>query len=265
MRQQNREKVIDVTPDYAKIHYERGQAKVNLEQYKDAIANFDAAIRLKPDYAYAYFNRGIAKWMLKQASEAKQDLQTALKLAEQAEDAQLKKLTEDFLPLIVDSEFGNYYQSGLTKFILQEYSNAIVNFDTVIRLKPDQADAYYYRGLAKLELGQVSKAKQDLQTALKLAEQAGDTQFTAKIEAKFHSLTTSLPNGAKSQPDKILRTGDKLPPFTFNDVTDSSIGMIIVRRDATYGSGFFAGIHWVGGILTVQGTKYGPRCNSNFR
>ncbi len=60
------------------------------------------------------------------------------------------------------------------------------------------------------------------------------------------------------KPDKIFRVGDKLPSFTFNDVTDSSIKMAIVGRDATFGFGFFDGIYWVGGILTVQGVKYGP-------
>ena len=58
------------------------------------------------------------------------------------------------------------------------------------------------------------------------------------------------------KPDKIFRVGDKLPSFTFNDVTDSSISMATVGSDATFG--FFDGIYWVGGILTVQGVKYGP-------
>ena len=60
------------------------------------------------------------------------------------------------------------------------------------------------------------------------------------------------------KPDKVFRIGDKLPSFTFSDVTDSSIRMTIVGRDATFGFGFFDGIYWVGGILTVQGVKYGP-------
>ena len=89
-----------------------------------------------------------------------------------------------------------------------------------------------------------------MQTALKLAEQVGDAEFKTTIEAKLR-LIDPLPN-------KIFCVGDKLPSFTFNDVADSSSRMAIVGRDATFGSGFFDGIYWVGGILTVQGVKYGP-------
>ena len=68
------------SPDYANAYENRGNAKVNLDQYQEAIADFDEAIRLQPDYAYAYANRGNAKVNLGQYQEAIADFDEAIRL-----------------------------------------------------------------------------------------------------------------------------------------------------------------------------------------
>ena len=111
-------------------------------------------------------------------------------------------------------------------------------------------------------LGQLTKDNAKLKTENEeLQNRLGQlTKDNNELTEKVDDLTNGNGPGppVPPKPDKIFRAGDKLPPFTFNDVTDSSIKTIIVGGDAAYGSGFFYGIHWVRGILTVQGTKYGP-------
>jgi tetratricopeptide (TPR) repeat protein len=48
----------------AKDYFTAGVALNNSEKYKDAITNFDKAIKLNPKYAEAYYNKGIAlSWL----------------------------------------------------------------------------------------------------------------------------------------------------------------------------------------------------------
>ena len=75
-----------------------------------------------------------------------------------------------------------YFTWGHTKYDLGDYKGAIADFDTAIRLNPDDATAYYNRGIAKARLNRISEAKRDVQTALRLAKQAGDTRLITRLE-----------------------------------------------------------------------------------
>ncbi len=75
----------------------RGNEKFKRRLYKEAIADYDKALRLKPDYDKAYLNRGLSKANQGKTLEAKQDLQTALNLVSNAGDVNLKKRIESAL------------------------------------------------------------------------------------------------------------------------------------------------------------------------
>ena len=61
---------IDINPNVASYHSNRGNALKELKQFDAAVASYDKAIVLKPDYAEAYYNRGIALKELKQFDAA---------------------------------------------------------------------------------------------------------------------------------------------------------------------------------------------------
>ena len=153
---------IRLNPDNANTYYNRGTAKGDLGQHFAAIADFDIAIRLKPDLAEAYYNRGAAKSDLGQHFAAIADYDTAIRLK--------------------PDHAGAYNSRGVAKGNLGQHSAAITDFDTAIRLKPDHANAYLNRGVAKVLLNRISEAKRDGRTALRLAKQAGDTSVITRAE-----------------------------------------------------------------------------------
>ena len=61
-----------------------------------------------------------------------------------------------------------YLTWGNTKYDLGDYKGAIADYDTAIRLKPDDAKAYNNRGIAKSDLGQYFAAIADYDTAIRL-------------------------------------------------------------------------------------------------
>ena len=54
-------KAIELNPNDAEAYSSRGVAKHHLEDYRGAIADYSKAIELNPNYTNAYFNRGVDK------------------------------------------------------------------------------------------------------------------------------------------------------------------------------------------------------------
>ncbi len=61
-----------------------------------------------------------------------------------------------------------YLRWGYAKYRRDQYQAAIDDYDAVISLKPDFADAYYFRGTVKRSLGQYKEAIEDYDTAIDL-------------------------------------------------------------------------------------------------
>ena len=85
-----------------------------------------------------------------------------------------------------------YCNRGMVKADLGQYTDAIADYDIAIRLKTDYADAYYNRGLAKYMLGRISAANIDAYNALRLAKKAGDAELKNKAENILRSLKHAL-------------------------------------------------------------------------
>ena len=122
---------IRLKSDFVEAYYHRGKAKYELKQYKAAIYDYDNALRLKPDNTSVYFDRGKAKCALGQYKSMITDYNMVI------------QFTPDYVSA--------YFNRGLAKYKLDQHDAAITDFDEAISLKPDFAKAYYYRGLAKYE------------------------------------------------------------------------------------------------------------------
>ena len=98
------DEAIRLKPVFAAAYFNRGLVKNAVKQHKEALADFDEAIRLKLDYAVAYNNRGHAKAALGLKDVARKDFEAALELARKAGDVDLRAVVEQSLRDLDDAE-----------------------------------------------------------------------------------------------------------------------------------------------------------------
>ncbi len=68
-----------------------------------------------------------------------------------------------------DKEAETYYKNGLEKYNLKKYQEAILDFDKVISLSPNDVNAYWQRGLSKFYLKQPDVAILDFDRVIQLS------------------------------------------------------------------------------------------------
>ncbi len=141
--------------DLVIVYNRRGVAYYDLGEYRQAIEDYDQALRLDPGYAKAYYNRGNAYGRRGEYRRAIEDFDQALRL-------------DPGLAL-------GYYNRGNAYSALGEHTQAIEDFDEALRLDPGNANAYYNRGVAYHELGEHARAIEDYDRALRLDPGAATT------------------------------------------------------------------------------------------
>jgi tetratricopeptide (TPR) repeat protein len=134
----------------------RADALAEMNQYTDAIADYDRAIALDPRDPTAHFNRGLAYAALGDDAHAVADFDEQIRLQPQYYDA--------------------FYHRGLIWTRKHEFDLAIRDFDEVIRLYHSFGDevccrytlmtALYRRGLARLDRGDLDRAIDDFSGAI---------------------------------------------------------------------------------------------------
>ena len=155
-------------PIRAYLHYSQGRMKVNAEDYKEAINDFDKAIQLNPNLAIFYSGRGAAKHGLGNSEGAIADFDTAI------------RLTPEFVSA--------YYARAIAKLKLNDYKSAIIDLDKTIEIDPTDANLYKSRAIIKVLLGE-SEAKQGkTKTARHLYKQAiEELTHAINIDPESHS------------------------------------------------------------------------------
>lgn len=92
---------------------------------------------------------------------------------------------------IYDADY--YINQGETKRDAGEYEAAILDYDTAIRLTPDDAHVYALRGIAKKELGDHPSALLDFDTAIKLDARAGIYYYLrGQVKATLKQYETAI-------------------------------------------------------------------------
>ena len=119
---------IENAEDEAVFFFHRGLIKRALKDTKDAIADFDEAIKLQPEEANGYNNRGVAKAQLNDFAGAIADFNKAIKL--QPDNARA------------------YNNRGIAKAKLEDYEAAIADYDKALQLDPNLKEAERNRALA---------------------------------------------------------------------------------------------------------------------
>lgn len=117
----NSKKLVAKLPE---LYYNLGYAYAIKADMKNAITNFDRAIRLNQEYAFAYNNLGCVMWSLKNYSEAIKRFQEA---------------THRY-PAYADA----YFNLGVCYFNLQRYDDAYREFEKTLDVNPAYQEAVEY-------------------------------------------------------------------------------------------------------------------------
>ena len=147
---------IEVLPDDAELRLKRAMALARAGKYAEAMADYDTAITLAPDDINAHMNRGVIRGILGDFPGASTDHRTVL---------EVELLTPEQAAL----EHGQWHGSFTMWTIYLgrgDFDKAISEYDTFIRLSPDQADAYMWRGCAYYLKGEDARAIEDYNKAL---------------------------------------------------------------------------------------------------
>ena len=131
----------------AQEYFDKGKSYFDLEQYYNAVSDFDKAIELDPEFRDAYFQRGYCKDELEDYYGAISDYSKAIEL---------------------DPGSVAYNNRGVAKNNLKDYNGAISDYSKAIELDPDYTKAYYNRGLSKDELKDYYGAISDYNKAIEL-------------------------------------------------------------------------------------------------
>lgn len=158
-----------------------GESYLLMEQYEQALQNFDRAIELDPKSTRAITHRGFTYRVMERYDEALQDFDRAIKI-----DPKF--------------HFAIRYR-GEVYLMLGRYDRALKDLDCAIKLNADYDFRFYHRTLIYLALHQSNPAKTDLDIALRLAQQKhtekpADCHNTFNL-ALYHLVAGNLPSAKR--------------------------------------------------------------------
>ncbi|WP_200280434.1 tetratricopeptide repeat protein [Rhabdochromatium marinum] len=142
------DQVLELKPDFAEVHNNRGNALSGLGRLGDALASFDVALRFAPTDPITHFNRGNMLRALARPVQALEAYAAALNLNAEFAEAHLNL--------------------GLTLKELGRLEDALTSLDAALRLKPGLAAAHNNRGIVLKEMGRLDEALAAYDAALSL-------------------------------------------------------------------------------------------------
>ena len=147
--------------------YNKGNEKLNAQDYAGSIKDYDRALVLDSKFTDAYYNRGTSKLYTKNFSGAADDFTKAI------------DLKPDFI--------NAYTNRANARINLNNYKGALEDFDAVIKIDQTIAIVYLMRGQIKLNMDDRNGGCADLKKAKTLGESRADSyikQFCEGMEGK---------------------------------------------------------------------------------
>ena len=147
------DKILELLPNsnFKDLYLKKGFALDNLGKYKEAIDNYNIAIKLDPNYYSAYLNKGSALLMLGRNSEAIENFDKAIELKPNNHYSyynkgvalvNLKRYQEavDYYNKAIELNskyFGPYAEKFCPLYNLKRYEEAVEACDKAIELEPN--------------------------------------------------------------------------------------------------------------------------------
>jgi tetratricopeptide (TPR) repeat protein len=144
-------KAIELNPQFALAHNNRGAVYAKLGNHSQAIKDFDKAIQLGPKDAGSYHNRGNAYAELGNNNQAIKDYNKTIELS---------------------PRYANVYASrGVVYGRLGNHNQAIKDYDQALKLNPQDAVTYALRGAVYDKPNRYDQAVSDYSKAIDLSPQ----------------------------------------------------------------------------------------------
>lgn len=154
-------RILERDPKRADVHYDRGVAYDQLENYEMSFSDYSRAIELDPGFYRAYNNRAVVLNRRGDYPAAIRDCDETLRLNPQ--DA-----------------FG-YRNRGFARLNLKEFDAALRDFDESIQIEGKSAMSYILRGQAYQELDRHDRALEDFQQAMNLDSKLPDGYYNQAV------------------------------------------------------------------------------------
>jgi tetratricopeptide (TPR) repeat protein len=154
----------------AAIYDGRGQAYRESRQYKEAIADYDAAIKLRPKYPDAMLNRAIAYDRIGQGDRAIAGYGQTIKTITSIEAAKLAANIPYPFPVsqLEHNLEGAYLDRGIAYAKHGKFEQSIADFQQAAQLEPDNPKAFEDLGHALILTGDNDAAITSYNRAIKL-------------------------------------------------------------------------------------------------
>lgn len=178
-------KAIENKQEPLKAYTYRGAAKMYLQDFKGASADFDTARKIDPTYYKIYYYESTLYFNTGYLTMANNSINLALSLnphdgASYDSKSGLTLELGDTISALRYSDSAVYYDSkdygfrsnhGYIHYLLGNYQVAIADFDQSIQLG-DTTDAYAFKGRALTAIGQYEQAITCINTAMKNGQKA---------------------------------------------------------------------------------------------
>jgi tetratricopeptide (TPR) repeat protein len=151
------EQALRFNPDYAEAHNHLGAALLEQGRLQEAIGHCEQALRIKPDFADAHSILGIALLRQGRQPEAVSHWEQALRLNPDYAEAH-------------NNLGAALHQQGKTR-------EAVEQFEQALRIKPDFAEAHDNLGNALRELGRPEEAIGHYERALQIRPDDAETHY----------------------------------------------------------------------------------------
>lgn len=192
-------KLGDGSPEY---HLFAGKYHLNLEQYDQALGDFQAAEKEDPRLPFVHFNLGLAYRKKQDYDHAKEEF---LKDAAVEPDLSLNydQLGDVYWLLQDDANAEKSYREalkrdprlvnshlGLAKIYQRQkkFAQALAEADAAEKIDPARTDVHYVRGRVLLQMGHKEEARKELDAAVNI-----DNEHRARREHQVESGTVPSP------------------------------------------------------------------------
>ncbi|OSO89634.1 hypothetical protein B7O87_10735 [Cylindrospermopsis raciborskii CENA303] len=149
---------IRVSPEFASAYYERANVRRELRDYKGAVDDYTQAIRISPEFALAYYERANVHRELRDYKKAVDDYTQAIRISPEFALA--------------------YYERANVHRELRDYKGAIDDYTQVIKIDPESVPSVYYeRANVRRQLGDYKGAIDDYTQVIRISPEFASAYY----------------------------------------------------------------------------------------